>query len=209
GNVTRSTAGTVAQTPGSWSSAANAISFIQGTASGTTGIWVLPMEGERKPRLFLESRFSLSHAEFSPDGRLMAYVSAESGNPEVYVQSYPDPGERTQVSAAGGFEPIWSSNGRELFYRNNNTTGTQQYFSAAIRSLSPFRVDAPRLLFEARLGHTYLSTGPMRSWDVSPDGTRFFLGRVRESTDKPVTTMQVVLNWGEELKRLVPSKGSP
>ena len=80
-----------------------------------------------------------------------------------------------------------------------------QVFSTAIRSLSPFLADTPRLLFELKAGE-YDSTSPVRSWSVSADGQRFLLSRFIESTDKPVTMMHVVLNWAEELKRLVPAK---
>jgi hypothetical protein len=78
-------------------------------------------------------------------------------------------------------------------------------FSAAIRSLSPFRTDTPRLLFEAKAGE-YDGTAPVRGWEVSADGQRFLLLRSNASLDKPVTAMNVVLNWAEALKRLVPAK---
>jgi Tol biopolymer transport system component len=194
------------QFPSSWSSSANAIAFLQrmGPGGGSMGIWVLPTEGDRKLKLFLESRFNLSHPEFSPDGHWMAYVSNESGALEVYVQAYPGPGEKTRISANGGTEPIWTANSRELLYRAFTPSGLA-FFSAAIRSLSPFRTDPPRLLFEAKPGE-YDSTAPVRGWDVSADGQRFLLLRPMASTDKPVTVMHVVLNWAEELKRLVPTK---
>jgi hypothetical protein len=95
-------------------------------------------------------------------------------------------------------------NGRELLYRAF-TPSSQRFFSAAVRSVSPFQVDAPRLLFEAKAGD-YESTLPDRSWDVTADGQRFLLLRPTESPDKPVTVLHVVLNWAEELTRLVPTK---
>jgi serine/threonine-protein kinase len=191
------------QIPSSWAST-NMIAFLQRTQNGTNGIWVLPMAGERKPTLFGESPFTLWHPEFSPDGRWIAYVSNEVGSPEVYVRPYPGPGEKIRISTTGGSEPIWTANGRELLYRSG-TLEHQQFFSAAIRSLSPFQADAPRLLFEAKFGE-YESTAPTRSWDVSADGQRFLLLRPVPSTDKPVTVMHVVLSWTDELKRLVPAK---
>lgn len=191
--------------PSSWASAANMIVFLRKTENGSNGIWVLPMEGDAKPRLFRESRFELWHPDLSPDGRWMAYVSFESGTPEVYVQSYPGPGEKIRISTTGGFDPLWTRAGRELVYRSGTQDGGQQILSAAVRSLSPFRADTPRLLFEAKFGE-YDSTAPERSWDVSADGQRFLLLRSIESTDKPVTVMHVVLNWTEEMKRLVPAK---
>jgi serine/threonine-protein kinase len=199
------TAGGDASFPTSWASAANMIVFLRKTKNGSNGIWVLPMEGAAKPTLFLESRFELWHPDLSPDGRWMAYVSFESGTNEVYVQSYPGPGEKVRISPAGGFDPLWTRAGRELVYRSGTPAGGQQFLSAAIRSLSPFQADTPRLLFEAKFGE-YDSTAPERSWDVSADGQRFLLLRSVESTDKPVTVMHVVLNWTEELKRLVPAK---
>jgi hypothetical protein len=104
----------------------------------------------------------------------------------------------------GGFEPIWTANGRELLYRAF-TRESQQFFSAALRSLSPFRADAPRLLFEAKAGE-YASSVVVRSWDAGADGQRFLVPRLIASTDKPVTVMHVVLNWTEELKRLAPAQ---
>ena len=192
------------QTPMSWASTANAIAFLQRTQNGSNGIWVLPMAGDGKPRLLLESRFNLWHPDLSPDGRLMAYVSNESGNYEVYVQPYPGPGEKTRISTAGGSEPIWTANGRELLFRSG-TLDRHQVFTAAIRSVSPFQVDAPRLVFEAKAGE-YDQTAPGRSWDISADGRRFLLLRAVPSTDKPVAAMHVVLNWTEDLKRLAPAK---
>jgi len=188
------------QTPMSWSRAANAIAFIQRTKTGANAIWTLAMDGERTPRVFVESTFLLWHPEFSPDGRLIAYASNESGAFEVYVQPYPGPGEKTRVSTAAGAEPIWTADGRELLYRSE-TADRHQVLSAAIRSLSPFRVDPPRLLFDSPLG-LYDSTAPGRSWDISADGQRFLLAQVVPSTDKPVTALHVVLNWTEELKRV-------
>jgi eukaryotic-like serine/threonine-protein kinase len=190
------------QTPASWAPGANGLALLQ--QGDPTRVWVLPMQADAKPMPFLESRFSLSYPEFSPDGQLMAYVSNESGSPEVYVQPYPGPGERVRVSTNGGGEPLWSPNGRELFYRAS-TSDRQQVFSAAVTSASPFRTDTPRLLFENKT-FEYDNTVPIRSWNVSPDGQRFLLLRFAPSTDKPLTSMQVVLNWTEELRRRAPAR---
>jgi serine/threonine-protein kinase len=189
-----------AQIPTSWSATHTAIAFLQRPQLESYAIWVLPMAGSaRKPAMLVESRFQLSHAEFSPDGRWISYVSRESGAPEVYVQAYPGPGQKTRVSTAGGTEPIWNANGRELLYRNAGA-----FYSATIRSVAPLQFDPPRLLFATK--GEYDSTSPLRSWNVNADSTRFLLSRYAESTDRPVTTIQVVLNWAEELKRLAPPK---
>jgi serine/threonine-protein kinase len=194
------------QMPSSWNREAGLLAFLQRPSLETTGIWVLSIDARPPtPKLFLESPFFLSHPEFSPDGRWMAYVSNESGGREVYVQPYPGPGEKVRVSTdstEGGTEPVWAPDGSELFYRGFGPDGG--VFTAAVRSRSPFRVDPPRLVVKMNTGE-YDSTTPVRSWNVSPDGRRFLASRF-ERTGEPVTTLHVVLNWGEELRRSVPVK---
>jgi eukaryotic-like serine/threonine-protein kinase len=194
------------QIPSSWNAATGLVAFMQRPSLETTGIWVLPVDSRpATPKLFLESRFFLSHAEFSPDGRWMAYVSNESGGREVYVQPYPGPGEKIRVStdsSSGGTEPVWAPSGRELLYRG---FGSQRgVFSVTISSLSPFRVAPPKRIVEMDTNE-YSSTAPIRSWSVSPDGQRFLVSPL-ERMGQPITTLQVVLNWSDELRRLVPSR---
>jgi serine/threonine-protein kinase len=194
------------QIPASWNRTNGMLAFLQRPTLETTGIWVLPADSQAvTPKLFLESRFTLSHAEFSPEGRWLAYVSNESGRAEVYVQPYPGPGEKVRVSTdstTGGTEPIWTPSGRELLYRGFGETGG--VFSASVSSLTPFRVEPPRRLVELNTSE-YDSTSPIRSWNVSPDGQRFLASRF-ERMGQPSTTLNVVLNWGEELRRLVPAR---
>jgi serine/threonine-protein kinase len=194
-----------AQYPSSWARATNTLTFLQYFPSGNKGIWTLAMDGSSnvKPSQFLESRFELWHPELSPDGKLMAYVSTESGTPEVYVQPFPGPGEKTRISTAFGFDPLWTADGRELIFRAFTAEGKQLFMSVPIRSISPFQFDAPRLLFEAKTNE-YDSTAPERGWDISPDGQRFLLAKPVTVADPPVTTLQVVLDWVEELRRRVP-----
>jgi eukaryotic-like serine/threonine-protein kinase len=189
------------QTPASWSPGADTIAFMQRPTLNTYGLWVLPMRGGTAgaSAMFLESRFVITYPTFSPDGRWMTFVSTESGGAEVYVQGYPT-GEKTRISTEGGFEPIWTGNGKEILFRSGQ--GGRRFFSAEVRSLSPLQVDRPRLLFEAKPTE-FDSTTPVRSWDATADGQRFLLAKNPESTDRPVTSLHVVLNWIEELKRRV------
>ncbi len=152
-------------------------------------IWVLSLKGERTARPFLRTRFSETFPAFSPDGRWIAYSSDESGQYEVYVRPYPGPGGRLQVSQ-GGEEPIWSRDGRELFYRNG-----QKWMVAAATLKPEFKAETPRPLFEG----PYLNV-PGMSYDVHPDGKRFLL-LLPAGTETPVTQLHVVLNWFEELKQ--------
>ena len=134
---------------------------------------------------------------FSPDGRWLAYVSDESGRYEVYVQPYPGPGGKWQISTGGGKEPLWARDGRELFYRNG-----EQMMAVEITTEPTFSAGTPRLLFEG----TYLSgTVFLAYYDVSPDGQRFLMVQASEQQASDPTQINVVLNWFEELKQRVPT----
>ena len=96
------------------------VAFTQANSRSDADIWILPLEGERTARVFVQSPFWEDGASFSPDGRFLAYDSDESGRPEVYVQAFPAPGWRRQVSADGGRLPVWSRDGREIYFRNGD-----------------------------------------------------------------------------------------
>jgi eukaryotic-like serine/threonine-protein kinase len=194
------------QMASTWAATGNALAFMNRAPDSPLAIWVLPMNGApRTPKKFLEPGVTLSDPEFSPDGTWMAYVSNESGPPEVYVQPYPGPGEKVRISTNIGYEPIWTRSGREILYRSNSRAGERHFYSVVIRSLSPFRFDPPRLLFTAKPGE-FDSTSPIRGWDATADGQRFLMNKPIPSPDKPVTEMHVVLNWTDELRRRVPTK---
>jgi Tol biopolymer transport system component len=201
GQIERLTTSERMQIASSWSSGNNSIAYLERQAGNE--IWVLPMDGDRKPRLFLAPGpgFDFFNPEFSPDGHWIAYVSTESGSFEVYVQPYPGPGEKHRISTEGGTQPIWTANGRELVFRRS----AEEVYSASITSLNPFQAEAPRLLVSNK-STGYSSTTPVRGWDASADGQRFLFTKDEPSKDKPVTQIEVVLNWDRELKRRVPAK---
>jgi len=207
GKPERVTTSPVGQVPASWSRTLNAVALIQRPTPDTFGIFVMPMEGAdaRKPTLFVESKFALLYPEFSADGRWIAYVSAEAGRNELYVLAYPGAGGKIRVSTAGGWEPIWLANGRELLYRTYTAADEKLFMSAAIRSISPLRIDTPQLVFKKESG-SYDATIPLRSWDATADGQRFVVARLENSHDKPLTSLHVVLNWTDELQRRAPAK---
>jgi serine/threonine-protein kinase len=199
GKVERLTASEYDQYPSSWTSHGNMIVFTEFHRPQNL-ISVLPMDGGHRPTVIVESRSNLLWPEFSPDGHWIAYVSDETGTPEVYVVSYPMPGEKHRISTEQGFEPMWMSNGRELLYRDRDR---QKFFSVRITSLYPFRFEAPRLLFE---GKKYGRAAPTRGWDVTHDGQRFVIARNEEAKITPVTQIEVVLNGIADLRRRVPGK---
>ena len=134
---------------------------------------------------------------FSPDGRWLAYSSNESGRSEIYVQAYPGPGGKWQISTEGGTEPLWSRNGRELFYRNGN-----RMMAVDITTQPNFSAGKPKLFFEGQYEPTLVSNA---NYDISPDGQRFLMLKAIETEAAAPTQINVVLNWFEELKQKVPA----
>jgi serine/threonine-protein kinase len=117
-----------------------------------------------EPHPILDSRFDERAPAISPDDRWLAYVSNESGRDQVYVRSFPEGGVRSTISAAGGTEPRWSRNGRELFYRNGDTL-----FVVKVQAQQTFAADKPVPLFVSR----FLQNSRHATYDVHPDGQRF------------------------------------
>ena len=154
---------------------------------------------DRRVQQFLQSKALLDAPEFSPDGRWLAYASDESGRREIYVQPYPGHGGKYQISTEGGTEPMWNRNGRELFYRNGD-----KMMAADISTQAGFTAGKPRQLFESRYRMNAVGQADA-NYDVSSDGQRFLMLKPVEQEHAAPTQINVVLNWTEELKRLVPT----
>ena len=185
---------TESRMPFSWSPDGRVLAFAK-TGGGNRGdVWILPMEGERKPVPFLETPFGEWAAQFSPDGRWIAYLSDESGRLEVYVLPYPGP--RHQISTNGGFDPLWARDGKEIFYRTND----DKMMVVPVRLEPEFKAGKPKVLFEGRFQSKHWE---VLHYDITPDGQRFVM--VESEEESAPTEIIVVLNWFEELKRLVPT----
>jgi Tol biopolymer transport system component len=197
GGLERLTTSENIQLPGSWSPEGDLLAFSD--VNPTTGfdIWMLRLS-DRKAQPFLQTQFNESTPQFSPDGRWLAYVSDESGRKEIYVQPYPGPGGKSQISTEGGVEPLWNRNGRELFYRSGN-----KMMSVEIAIKPSFSAGTPKKLFEG--AYQLLSGISTPNYDVSPDGQRFLMLKPSEETQAGSTQINVVLNWFEELKHKVPT----
>jgi len=168
-----------------------------------TRILMLRMDrADAKPEVFFDEDSNAEGASFSPDGRHVAFLSAVTGQNEVYIRPYPGPGEQLTVSIGGGREPLWAPNG-ELFYRSLNG---QRMFSA---SLMPGPNPKPSTPVELFKGAYYipLTGSPRAQYDVTPDGKRFLMLPAGPSTDTGAERRIVIVqNWFEELKRLAPLK---
>jgi serine/threonine-protein kinase len=153
------------------------------------------MAGGGQPQVVLQTKGTETNPAFSRDGRWLAYVSSESGTNEVYVRPFPGPGRRLQVSTDGGFEPVWSRNGRELFYRRGDAM-----MAATITTEPVPTAGSPRPLFKG----TYAATDTGGAgYDVAMDG-RFLMVQPVEAP-QPATSINLVLNWFDELKRTAPT----
>ncbi len=181
------------QYPASWSPDGQTLAFVQNHPENRNDILFLGIR-DRKVTPCLSSRFQETYPEFSPDGRWIAYTSNESGRDEVYVQAFPGPGGRQQISSEGGTEPMWSRNGRQIFYRQRD-----QVWATDVQDGPRLTAGKPRLLFE-QPGYGW--GFPVRSWDISPDGRRFLMVKLDERTPQPVNEMVLVQNWFEELPHL-------
>jgi dipeptidyl aminopeptidase/acylaminoacyl peptidase len=164
-------------------------------------LWALPLMGERKPFAVLHSSFDEIEGQFSPDGRWLAYASNESGRYEIYIRTFPEAGGKWQVSAAGGLQPRWRHDGRELFYVAPDT----RLMAVPIRLVPDTdSLDArpPMALFPTRLatGGNIPTAGftARAQYTVAPDG-RFLMNiTADEAVTSPITIVQ---NWTMGLKK--------
>ena len=176
--------------PCSWSLDGRELLFeVDGPAGIDLG--VLPRGGE--PRSLLAESFTEQHATLSPDGRLVAYASDESGRMEIYVASYPGFEGRTTISTDGGTHPRWTRDGRELFFRQGDAV-----MAAGLDTTGSFRAERPRRLFAGPYG----GAGRENSYDVAPDGRRFAM--VKDDDASALCELTVVQGWFEELRRRLP-----
>jgi serine/threonine-protein kinase len=133
----------------------------------------------------------------SPDGRWIAYESLETGDYEVYIRPFPNvEAGKWMISRGGGVDPVWSPNGRELFYYYNGNPSS--VMAVPIETEPAFSAGSPVLLFT---GDYIYAQG--RHYDIHPDGQRFLMIKEAEQT---ADQLNVVLNWFEELKRLAPTE---
>jgi Tol biopolymer transport system component len=151
-------------------------------------LYALPMTGERKPIVLANTQFQENMGQFSPDGRWVAYRSDESGRFEIYVRPFPEPSGKWQVSTAGGSQPRWGADGKELFF----IAPDDKLMAVPVRtSGSTFDAGTPTMLFQTRIvANTNSSTKPQ--YAVSRDGRFLFNQPTEESTTSPITILQ---NW--------------
>jgi hypothetical protein len=154
---------------------------------------MLPLFGERKPFPFQRTPFNETNARFSPDSRWVAFDSDESGRREVYVRRFEGSAEKWRVSPAGGTQPTWRRNGKELFYLSPDN----EIMAVSVKKGDTFQPSIPMPLFKIDpVKGIYSSVGG--EYDVTADGQRFLVSSgVAEARGLPLT---IVVNWTAGLK---------
>ncbi len=158
---------------------------------------VLSLAGDGSVKTLVATQFSERNAEFSPDGRWMAYQSNASGQDEIYVRPFPAMDEgQWMISNSGGTHPLWAPEGRELFHLSDAAL-----MAVPIRMDPSFTPGTPEVLFEG----DYIA-GQGRSYDVARDGQRFLMIKAGDPSDESSSAPELIIveNWFEELKEKVP-----
>ncbi len=169
------------QTPLSFTPDGKMLSFEQ-----NGDIWILPLDGNRKPYPFITSPANEVGGIFSPDGKWMAYASNESGKFEIYVTAFPRREGNWQISNGGGTAPIWSRDGKELFFTNGASL-----MVVRITGGSTFDFSEPRKLCDIPPSTVV--------WDISPNG-QYLLARVAQADNVTLPRLEVVTEWFQEVK---------
>jgi Tol biopolymer transport system component len=192
----------VNQSAESWSPDGRSIAYTV-TAPGTPSyIMVARYAGDRPAESFDKEKTAEGSPKFSPDGSWLAYCSNESGKPQVYVQAFPGPGPKIQISTDGGTDPVWKRGGGELYYRNGDSM-----MVVAVSTVTEFRAGRPRELWKRQYSHgTSTSCDPpgatSSNYDVTSDGNRFLMIKDPNEGRFASRSIVVVLGWAEELRRV-------
>jgi len=155
-------------------------------------IWLLNFENGRKSEQFLHTRFNEYHPMLSPDGRWLAYTSDESGQPEVYVRSFPTGSGKWHISTDGGQQPLWARDGSEIYYRNSG-----KIMAVKIETDASFLAQKPVLLFKNQSDTREMNPFGSPNYDVHPDG-KFLL--IKPDPISPLRQINITLNWFEEFR---------
>jgi len=189
------------QTPLSVSPDGRTLVFTELNAKTSYDLLAMSLDGDRTPRPIIQTPFDDRIAQLSPDGRWIAYISNESGTYEVYVQPFPGPGGKQQISSGGGAEIVWAKNG-ELFYRTGPEL--EKMMVVDFEQGPVLRAGKPRLLFEGPYLSNAANASLSPNYSVSADGQRLLMLKATGGQSGELTQINLVMNWFDELKRLVP-----
>ena len=171
-----------------WSPDGHFLVYFDPRTNSGNGLWVLNVDGDRKSRKLLSETTRPPQAQFSPDGRWIAYCSPESGRSEVYLTSFPEPGERVRVSVSGGERPRWRRDGREIYF----ISADNEMIATSVRLAGGVEVGEARPLFR-------IDPAGWSDYDVAPDGERFLA--LANVPIQDADTIAVTVNWLSLLPR--------
>jgi Tol biopolymer transport system component len=170
--------------PSSWSPDGKFLVFSMRDPKGQRDLWLMPMTDEHKPQPLLQTKADEHAGRVSPDGKWLGYQSDESGNNEIYVTQFPQPGRSWRISTSGGVNPFWRGDGKELYFLSGN-----KLMAVSVNGGTEFQSGAPQPLFEIEGGR----------YAPSKDGQRFLTTVVTEKGPSP--SINVVLNWTAEVRK--------
>jgi eukaryotic-like serine/threonine-protein kinase len=176
--------------PTDWSPNGLNIIFSAPANASENDLWILPLGIDSKPAKFTASPADEMHGNFSPDGRLVAYTSNESGKFEIYVETVPPSERKWLVSTGGGYEPRWRADGREMYYLAEDRT----LMAVSVGNGPSFAI--PNRLFQTRVPAGV--TANRTHYVPSRDGQRFLVNMGVDTVASPIT---VVVNWSATLKK--------
>lgn len=179
------------KTPDDWSADGRFLLYRDLDPKTQTDLWVLPMTGEKKPEPVVRSPFTDFQGRFSPDGRWIAYVSNESGREQVYVTGFPSATRRIQISTAGGYQPRWRRDGKELFFFVFDAARGAMAVDITVSSDGTLKAGIPHALFAVNPVSNIVNRN---AWEVTPDGQRFLIHTAQTQTTS-VSPITVVVNW--------------
>jgi len=185
----------------SWSHDGRFLLYFTVDSRNYSDLWVLPLEGDRKPVPFLRTEFDEGQGYFSPDGRWVAYYSNETGRPEIYVRPFSadspreasSAGPKWLISTAGGVEPRWRADGRELFY----VALDGKLMAVDVTTGPVFEAGIPKVLFQTPVARPEF--GVVGTAEPAADGKRFLFEIPAEQTVQP--PFIVVQNWQAGMKK--------
>jgi eukaryotic-like serine/threonine-protein kinase len=180
--------------PSDWSANGKLVAYSDTDEKTKDDLWLLPMDGDRKPVALVHTPGNDTQGQFSPDGGWIAYTSDESGRPEIYIQTISPDGRKVQVSTEGGTKPRWRRDGRELFYLSLD----QKLMAVPVTTGAGLEPGTPHALFEDLLGD---AASRFFSYQPSSDGQRFLALAPAEGAGLTVPPITVVTNWMAALKK--------
>jgi serine/threonine protein kinase len=178
-----------------WTKDGKYIIFENDSAKTKADLYVLPMTGNQKPWPYLQTEFNEAQGNVSPDGKWISYGCDDTGRSEIYVQSFPSAGSKRQVSTAGGTQPRWSSDQKELLYLSLDGV----MMSVDVQTNPTFEAGIPKPLFNTHSPSIPLIGNDRNQYFVTADKQRFLVNRI--AAEQLVTPITVIFNWTKLLQK--------